>query len=153
MVMVLERTINPAIFSKRDLNHKIVASDGSSDISWGKVMITTSMSWWQKNLYQTRLNSKQGQYLVRDIKPPNHQSCFSQLFYEFFSVWAVEKENKLFVGLKLRFFFWTNKNFVFFFNCLNWDKFVVKLGKTRLVVWCHEQVTSKEFHVYKLVQS
>jgi hypothetical protein len=34
-------------------------------------------------------------YFVRDIKPPN---CF----HEFFSVLAVEKENRLFKGPKLR---------------------------------------------------
>ena len=38
------------------------------------------------------------QYLVRDIKPPNNQSYFPQ----FFSVWGVWKENKLFIDLKLR---------------------------------------------------
>ena len=31
-------------------------------------------------------------YLVRDIKPPNNQSCFLQFFHELFSVWADEKE-------------------------------------------------------------
>ena len=30
---------------------------------------------------------------------------------------------------------WTNKMFVFFFNCPNWETFVEKLGETKLVVW------------------
>ena len=37
---------------------------------------------------------------------------------EIFSVLAVKKENKLFIGPKLdKNLFWTNKKFVFFFNC------------------------------------
>ena len=41
-------------------------------------------------------------YLVCDIKPPNHQSYFPQFFQDFFSVLAFEKENKLFIGPKIR---------------------------------------------------
>ena len=59
-------------------------------------------------------------YLVRDIKPPNDQSCFLQFFNELSTVVAVETENKLFIGPKqVLFQFWINEKFVFFFNCSN----------------------------------
>ena len=61
---------------------------------------------------------------------------FPNFFYEFFSAWAVEKDNKLFIGPKQIFSqFWTNEKFVFFFNCstekISWKK----MRKTRFVVW------------------
>ena len=57
------------------------------------------------------------EYFVRDIKPPNHQSCIPQFFPRIFFVLAVEKK-KLFICRKQVFSqFWTNKKFVFFFNC------------------------------------
>ena len=55
----------------------------------------------QKNFCLYELNEIQ--YLVWDIKPPNHQTTnfvFPIFFHEFFSVWAVEKENKHFIGFK-----------------------------------------------------
>ena len=71
---------------------------------------------------------------------PNNQSFFPQ----FFSVWGVEKENKLFIGAKLR-----KKTVLdqwkvcFLFQLLKlrkiWWKF---FGKTRLVV-CWFDVTNK----------
>ena len=39
-------------------------------------------------------------YLVHDIKPPNRESYFPIFFHEFFSVQALEKVNKLFIGPK-----------------------------------------------------
>ena len=62
---------------------------------------------------------------------------FPNFFHDFFSVLAVEKEKRqLLIGQKIRKkTFWTNRKFVFFFNYLNWEKFVEKLGKTRFVVW------------------
>ena len=38
----------------------------------------------------------------------------------------------------------TNKKFVFFCNCSNWEKFVEKLGKQNWLVWCHEQEFFRE---------
>ena len=66
---------------------------------------------------------------------------FSHFFLNFFfSAWAVDNDNKLFIGPKQVFsWFWTNEKFVFFFKCSNWVSFVEKCGETRLVVWCHEQ--------------
>ena len=65
--------------------------------------------------------------------PPNHESCLPKFFPRNFVSWAVEKENKLFIGPKLRKknLFWTNKKFIIFFNSSNWEK----LGKTKLFVW------------------
>ena len=56
---------------------------------------------------------------------------FSDFFPRNFLSWAVEEENKLFIGPKLRKknLFWTNKKFVFFFNCYNWETFLEKLGE------------------------
>ena len=47
------------------------------------------------------------------------QIMFSSIFFTFFfSVWAVEKENKLFIGPKMVFCqFLANEKMVFFFNC------------------------------------
>ena len=42
---------------------------------------------------------------------------FPQIFYKFFSVWTFEKQNKLFIGPKLRKnLFWTNKKFIFLYS-------------------------------------
>ena len=61
--------------------------------------------------------------LFFDIKPPNNQSCFLQLFFS----WAVEKGDKLFIDPKLtKNLFGIKKFFLFFFNCWNWGKFVKK---------------------------
>ena len=79
-------------------------------------------------------------YLVRDIKPPNNQSCFPQ-FFPRMSSW---KENEFFIGPKLR-----KKTCLGPQKCLfslsttqaeknSWKK----LGKTRLVVWWFD-VTNK----------
>ena len=72
----------------------------------------------------------------------NHQTTnfvFPNFFHECFSVLAVEKENKLFIGSKQLFSqLWTNEKIVFFFNCSNWEK----IGENKiggLVVWCHKQ--------------
>ena len=43
------------------------------------------------------------------------QICFTKIFREIFSAWAVEKENEVFIGPKQFFsWFWTNEKFVFF---------------------------------------
>ena len=66
----------------------------------------------------------------------NHQTTnivLPKFFYEFFSVCAFEKERKLFIGLKPRKnLFWTNKKFVFLFNCSSWEKFVEKIGGNKI---------------------
>ena len=71
-------------------------------------------------------------YLVRDIKPPNNQSCFPQFFPRIFVSWAVEKENKLYIGHKTdkKKLFWTKTRFFILFQLLklrkihgkNWGK-------------------------------
>ena len=69
----------------------------------------------------------------------NHQTTnlvFPNYFQEFFSVWTVEKENKLFIGPKLRKnLFWTNKKLSSFSTAKTEKNSWKKLGKTRLVVW------------------
>ena len=73
---------------------------------------------------------------------------FPNYFNKFFSVWAVEKENKLFIGPKQVFFsqFWSNKKLFFVFKWTeknSWKKIEGnKIGC--LVVWCHKQDTSFE---------
>ena len=62
-------------------------------------------------------------YLVRDIKPPNNQSCFPNFFHKFFSVKAVEKENKFLIGPKQ----------VFFFSFLDHWKVVFSSGQLRKI--------------------
>ena len=76
-------------------------------------------------------------YLVRDIKPPKHQTTNLVLpnFPPRFSVLAVEKEKKLFIGPKQVFCqFSTNKKFISFYNFSTEINSWKKLGKTRLVV-------------------
>ena len=52
----------------------------------------------------------------------NHQTT-NLVFPNFFSALVVEKENKLFFGPKQVFSqFWTNEEFVLFFNGSNWEK-------------------------------
>ena len=57
-------------------------------------------------------------------------------FHEFFVVWAVEKDNKLFIGPKHFFFSVLDQRKVnFLFQLLNWEVSWKKLVKTRFVVW------------------
>jgi len=57
-----------------------------------------------------------------DINPQNNQSCFTQFYPRIFSVLAVEKEKKNFIGSKQVFSeCWTNEKFIFFFNSSNWE--------------------------------
>ena len=58
-------------------------------------------------------------YPFRDINPPNNQFCFSKFFPKFFSVWAIEKDNKFFYSSKQIF-----SEFCFLFRLLNWENFV-----------------------------
>ena len=88
----------------------------------------------------------------------NHQTSnldFPNFFLEFFSVIAVETENKLFIGPKqVLFQFWINEKFVFFFYCSNWEKFVEKIGENKigcLVVWCYEQDVRFLFWIASLI--
>ena len=76
--------------------------------------------------------------LVRDIKPPILFSPnFSQFDHlkkktDFSLVQNREWKKKL---------FWTNKEFIFFFNCSSWEKLVGKIGQNTIgcfVDWCHE---------------
>ena len=61
-------------------------------------------------------------------------------FHKFFSVSAVEKENKLFIGLKQFFFRFGPITTLFSFSTPQGEKNSwKKLRKARLVVWCHEQ--------------
>ena len=73
----------------------------------------------------------QDQVEIRKSNLPNY-------FHNFFSVWAVEKDNKLLIGPELIFFshLWTIEIFVFFFNCSTEKILWKKLGETRFVVWC-----------------
>ena len=59
---------------------------------------------------------------------PNHQFCFPQFFQKQFLVWAVEKENKLFIGPKQFIFSFLDQWLSF-----STTKTEKKLGKTRLV--------------------
>ena len=75
----------------------------------------------------------------------NHQT--TSFFPLFFLRLAVEKENKLFIGPKLR-----EKNCFrpingcFLFQLLQLRKIRgKKLGKTKLVVWCYEQILYHDF--------
>ena len=73
-------------------------------------------------------------YLVSDIKPPNHESCFPQFFHEFFSVSGDEIENKLFIGpIKSLFSFSTVPA-----EQDSWKK----LGELKFMVWWSD-VTNK----------
>ena len=67
-------------------------------------------------------------YLFRDIKPPNHESCFPQFFLRNFLSLSSEKENKL-LQVQNRFFLILRPNFVpFHFH-------LVKLRKIRGKNW------------------
>ena len=84
----------------------------------------------------------------------NHQTnnlVFPKFFHKFFSVKQLKKKNKLFMRLKLRDnLFWTNKKFVIFFNCWNWDKLVKKIGC--LLNWCHGKIqVTKSFIAKKKI--
>ena len=66
----------------------------------------------------------------------NHQTTnlvSPNFFHEFFSVWAVEKENKLFIGLKMgKKLWWPNNKFILFFNCEHWEKIVNRIGENKI---------------------
>ena len=69
--------------------------------------------------YTFQIRFTYGQYLVRDIKPPNHQFWFPQFFPQIFLSW--ERKQSLFSFSTAK----SEKN--------SWKK----LRKARLVVWCH----------------
>ena len=99
-----------------------------------KTILDWSNCFWNK---PKRFEMGQKSYLVRDIKPLNNH-----FFSPIFSSLRVEKVNKI-----VFFQFWTNKKFLFFFNCWNWEKFVEKIEENKigcLVVWCHRQDISGE---------
>ena len=52
--------------------------------------------WWWKLVWKHLMNSLEYIYLIRDINPPNNQFfVFPNFFHEFFSIWAIDKDNKL----------------------------------------------------------
>ena len=77
----------------------------------------------------------------------NHQTTnivFPPIFSTKFSQLEQLKKKTDFLLVQNRFFFQvgTNEKFVFFFNCLNWEKSVEKVGENKilgLVFWCREQ--------------
>ena len=73
----------------------------------------------------------------------NHKSCFPQFFPRVFLILSSWKRKQSDYWSKTVFILicWPIK-FVFFFNCLNWEKFVEKFGKIRFVVWWFD-VTNK----------
>ena len=81
----------------------------------------------------------------------NHQ--ISNLFHEFFSILAVEKENKLFICQKQVFFFSFGPIEILFYisSAKAEENSWKKLEKTRymdcLVVWCHEQDKIRVYYV------
>ena len=50
----------------------------------------------------------------------NLRILLTNIYYDCFFNWQTEKKN----------LFWTNKKFVFFFNCSNWEKIVEKIRET-----------------------
>ena len=77
-------------------------------------------------------------YLVCNINPPNNQSCFPEFFPQIFLSLAVEKASKKFFGwFKTGFF--SVKSLFSFSTAQTQKNSWKKLGKTKLVVWCHEQ--------------
>ena len=77
-------------------------------------------------------------YLVRDIKPLNHESSSSQYFSTKFSqLEQLKKKTNFFIAPKQ---FWTNEKFIFIFISSNNKE---KLGTHNKIfdsaVWCHEQ--------------
>jgi hypothetical protein len=89
----------------------------------------------QKNCRKFFWNTDLNSYPISCSSHQTTNLVFPNFFNEFFSTWAVEKENKLLVQNSFFFQFWTNKNFVFFFNLQTEKKSWKKLGITRLVVW------------------
>ena len=77
-----------------------------------------SMVWFIRYFHQSRI--------------PNLQNFFMNIYYDFFFNWQTEKKH----------LFWTNKKFVFFFNCSNWEKI---LEKNKLVKLSDEFVTRYEW--------
>ena len=95
-----------------------------------------------KNLVQSA--SRFEHYLVIIlIVASNHQSCSPHFFSWIFLSLSSQKRKETFHWPKTeKNLFWTNKKFVFFFNCSNWEKFVEEIGENKiggLVVWCHKQ--------------
>jgi hypothetical protein len=97
-------------------------------VLWKNVMSIELLSTWYhevtiKTILIRGLFNSDTSYLITLFVTSNHQTTnlvFPNFFNEFFSVWSVEEENKLFIGPKLRKnLFWTNKKFVFLFRLLN----------------------------------
>ena len=82
-------------------------------------------------------------YLVRDIKPPNHESCFPQFFLPIFLTLSSWKRKHSFYWSKTGFFLVLDQLKVcFIFHLVkvrkihgkNWER-----QSSWMVVWCHEQ--------------
>ena len=92
---------------------------------WGFYLLK-GKAWGATLLLQSTLNIK----LMR----LNHQTMSSECTFYSQIVIMIS-----FSTDKKKILFWTNKKFVFFFNCLKWEKIRKKLGKTSgLVVWSQE---------------
>ena len=82
-------------------------------------------------------------YLVRDIKPPNHQSWFSQFFPRISISFSSWKRKQIFYWSKTFFFTFGPMKSLFSFSTVQTEKNSWnKLGETRLVVWWFD-VTNK----------
>ena len=88
-------------------------------------------------------------YLVSWHQSPDQSTNFvsPNFFHEFFSVWTVKRDSKLFIGPNQIFSqFWANKAFV-----INWENFMEKISENKirgLVARCNELIIP---HLY-LVQ-
>ena len=72
---------------------------------------------------------------------PSQQIFLTNICYDFFFNWQIEKKK----------LFWTNKKLFFFFNCSNWEKFVERIWK-KLVKTSDELVSNAlnmQLHIYK----
>ena len=91
----------------------------------------------------------------------NHQTnqfCSPHFFPGIFLSFRSWKSKQTFYWSTTVFFsqFWTNEKFVFFFNCSTEKKSWKKLGKTKLVVWCHKQLINnktKRKYRWKILRS
>ena len=108
------------------------------------IIIVFSILFTTRKIHLSLIQTNQRLYVLFMIS--NHQTTnfvFPNFFYECFSIWVFEKENKLFIGSNPRKnLFRTNKKIVFFSTAQakkkswkNWGKQLIGC----LVVWCHEQ--------------
>ena len=111
---------------------------------WKKIWFTfphTQERWkFAKKNQQQPGESSTIQGTVHQIVSPISNSQFTKIFRRIFIMisFSTGKLRKI----KLKNLFLTNKKFVLFFNCSNWEKFVEKIGEKKLVKTSDEFVTS-----------